>query len=543
MTEPEPEVHPPPRRRSSGLRIFLGLALLALGAGSFSIASSLEEASARVVGRNVPISAQATDLRVIDSNNSPTLVRSRTDPTQLAVVNRIDTPRFSCALHVSFDAGASWAPVEIPFPEGEELPPRCFAPDAAFGSDGKLYVSFVTLIGLGNTPNAGWVATAEPGETVLSNPLKSLGPLAFQVRVATDPVEAGRLWLTYVNVEETATLGIAAPGNPILMIRSDDGGATWAEPVKVSLPARQRVVAPSVVAGSRGRLYTLYLDLGDDKLDYSGGHAGRGGEPYPGTWTLVLARSTDGGETWSETVVDDGVLPTERIIVLFPPSPSLAVDATGAKVYVGFTDGRDGDADVRVWTSRNGGAAFGAGRRVNDTAVGDDTSQYLPRLAVAPNGRVDVVYYDRRADPKNVMNHVSLQWSTDNGRSWRPRLRLSDRAFDSRIGFGSERELPDLGSRLGLVSTAQRALAVWTDTRAGTQASNKQDLARAVAAFTEEPDMKSPLRTGGIAVGAVGAILVLWGLVTRRPRSRAPSAGHQGSGGVGDPDGLAPDDH
>lgn len=519
MTEPEPDVDAPTRQRRSGpLRMFLGLALVALGAGSFSIASSLEEASARVVGRNVPISAQATDLRIIDANNSPTVVRSPTDPTQLAVVNRIDTPRFSCAMHVSFDAGASWAPVEIPFPEGEELPPRCFAPDAAFGSDGKLYVSFVTLMGLGNTPNAGWVATAEPGETVLSKPIRSLGPLAFQVRIAADPAKAGRLWLSYVNVEETATLGIAAPGNPVQVIRSDDGGATWAEPVKVSAPARQRVIAPSIVAGSGGRLYSLYLDLGDDALDYGGAHEGRGGEPYPGTWSLVLSRSPDGGRSWRETVVDDGVVPTERIIVLFPPSPSLAVDASGEKVYVGFTDGRNGDADVRVWTSKNGGAGFGAGRRVNDTAVGDDTSQYLPRLAVAPNGRVDVLYYDRRSDPKNVMNHVSLQWSTDGGRTWRPRLALSDRAFDSRIGFGSERDLPDLGSRLGLVSTDQRALAVWTDTRAGTEASNKQDLARAVAAFTEGSDLRSPLRTGGIAVGVIGALLVFWGLLTERRR-------------------------
>ncbi|MDP9401738.1 MAG: glycoside hydrolase [Actinomycetota bacterium] len=516
----EPRAEPRPRRRS-GLRIFLGLALLALGVGSALIAGSLEVASARLVGRNVPISADATDLRVIDANNSPTVAQSPTDPAQLAVVNRVDTPRFSCAMHVSFDAGATWEPVEIPFPEGEELPPRCFAPDAAFGADGTLYVSFVTLIGLGNTPNAAWVAAARPGEQVLSTPLRSLGPLAFQVRLATDRLEPGRLWLSYVKVEDTATLGIAAPGNPVQVIRSDNGGETWTEAVRVSAPARQRVIAPSIATGSDGRLYVLYLDLGNDALDYSGAHQGRGGEPYPGTWSLVLSRSSDGGRTWREALVDDGVVPTERIIVLFPPSPSLAVAPKGEKLYVAFTDGRGGDADVRVWTSDDGGASFGAGRRVNDTPVGDDTSQYLPRLAVAPNGRVDVVYYDRRGDRENVMNHVSLQWSSDAGRTWRPRLRLTDRAFDSRIGFGSERDLPDLGSRLGLVSTEQRALAVWTDTRAGTEASNKQDLARAVAAFTEGSQLRGPLRSGGAALAALGLLILLSGLVARRRETRS----------------------
>ena len=32
--------------------------------------------------------------------------------------------------------------------------------------------------------------------------------------------------------------------------------------------------------------------------------------------------------------------------------------------------------------------------RVNDNATGDATDQYLPILAVAPSGRVDVAYYD-----------------------------------------------------------------------------------------------------------------------------------------------------
>jgi hypothetical protein len=304
-----------------------------------------------------------------------------------------------------------------------------------------------------------------------------------------------------VNVEETAMLGIATPGNPVKVTRSDDGGATWNEAVAVSAPARPRVLAPSLAVGSGDTLYALYLDLGDDALDYSGGHEGRGGDPYSGDWSLVVARSDDEGSTWRETVVDDSVVPTERIIVLFPPSPSLAVDPKRERVYVAFTDGRLGDADVRVWASHDGGATFGQGQRVNDTPRRDRTSQYLPKVAVAPDGRVDVAYYDRRRDPDNVMNEVSFQWSRDGGRSWERRLRLADRPFDSRIGFGSERGLPDLGSRLGLASTDKRAMAVWTDTRAGTAASGKQDLALGFVAF--RPTWWSvPLRVMGVALAA-----------------------------------------
>ena len=159
--------------------------------------------------------------------------------------------------------------------------------------------------------------------------------------------------------------------------------------------------------------------------------------------------------------------------------------------------------------------------RINDTPKRDKTSQYLPKLSVAPDGRLDAVYYDRRADRENVENEVSLQSSSDEGESFGERVRLSDESFSSEIGSGSERELPDLGSRLGLLSTDSAAFAVWTDTRAGTVASNKQDIARAVVAFSDPPRISKPveylLRFGGISLALAGlALLALAALRFRR---------------------------
>jgi len=105
---------------------------------------------------------------------------------------------------------------------------------------------------------------------------------------------------------------------------------------------------------------------------------------------------------------------------------------------------------------------------------------------------VDVVYYDRRRDPRDIRNDVSLQSSFDGGQSFSSRLRLSQRSFDSRIGFGDEAGLPDLGSRLGLVSADAGALAVWTDTRAGTRASKKQDLAAGLVSFSRPARLAEP---------------------------------------------------
>ena len=509
------------------LLALLGAGLLALGAGLVVIGSSRPGPSVTVDGAERPIAAGARDAADLRANNSPTLARSPVDPRHLVVVNRIDLPAYSCALHESHDDGATWQEGRIPFPEGEELPERCFAPDAAFDAAGALHVAFVTLKGLGNSPNAAWVASKEREGTALSTPRFVLGPRAFQLRLTADPRSPGHLYVAWLQADAVGLALFPNEGNPVNVMKSEDGGATWGEPRRVSPPSRARVVAPSLAVGRPGQLWALYLDLRDDRLDYHGAHGFRGGEPYAGRWSLVLARSEDDGATWKEAVVDAEVVPTQRFLVFLPQSPSLAVDPGRRRVYVGFADGRLDDADVWLRASDDGGATFGPRRRVNDTRERDGTWQYLPRLAVAPDGRLDVVYYDRRADPANVRNEVSFQSSFDAGRTFTPRTRLTGVAFDSRIGFGSARGLPDLGSRLALLAGEDRSLAVWTDTRAGTQISGKQDLALAAVRVEDEDALRAPLRAGGRGVAVVGLAVLVWAAVAtvrgRRPRGVGPA--------------------
>ena len=493
----------------------VGLVLAALGLGGVAVGWSSETGGTRVTGPSAPIGKSATDPRDITAHNSPTLVASPVNAANLVVVNRIDTPSFSCALHVSFDGGIAWTETPVPFPEGEELPERCYAPDATFGPDGVLYVSFVTLAGRGNQPNALWTVRSADGGASLSNPAKVTGKLAFQARVTADPRVVGRLFISWLQADAVATLGFPDAGYPIQLAASDDGGQTWSEPRRVSPPTRGRVVAATPRAMSDGTLFVLYLDLGEDRLNYHGAHEGRGGPPYPGPWRLVLARSADTGQHWAETVVGE-VVPADRFLVFVPPFPSLAVDHARNRIYVGFQDARLGDADVWVWVSENGGVGFRPPRRVNDTPEGDGQSQYLPQLDVVPSGRLDVVYYDRRADPSNVMTETSLQSSHDGGVTFGARLALSDTAFDSSIGFGSERNLPDLGSRLGLVSTRRATLAVWSDTRLGTQASNKQVLARAVVLHATKEVSRGIALYGGATAVTLGLLLLGYGLAGTR---------------------------
>ncbi len=494
-------------------RAGVGAALLIAGLG-WVLASVLTGGSAAEPrpGADGPVNRGARDAADIRAHNSPTVVRSPLDPSQVAVTSRIDSPDFSCAVHRSGDGGRTWSPVRVPIPRGQG--PKCYAPDAAFGADGTLHVSYVTLTGRANRPEAVWVASSTDGGRSLSAPRRVSGPLAFQVRIAADPADPDRLHLTWLQARRIGALKFTAPGNPVVVASSGDRGATWSRPARVSDPRRGRALAPSAAVGARGELYVLYLDVGEDRLDYEGAHENTGGPPYPGRFSLVLARSRDRGATWAESVVDDRVVPAERFIAFLPSFPSLAVDRESGRVHVGFHDARLGDADVWVWSLAPDAAAWSGPVRVNDTRRRDGTAQYLPQLAVAPDGRLDVVYYDRRAGPRGgVRNDVSLQSSDDGGRSFGPHAMLTSRPFDSRIGFGSERGLATLGSRLGLASADDGLLAVWSDTRAGTEASNKQDLVRAQVRV-EAPGRLRVLRYGGALLALLGL-----GLLVRARRS------------------------
>lgn len=503
---------------------------MVLGAALAALASTFPDGSIRPGGPATPVNAGARDNSDDRAHNSPSLVRNPHDPRHLVVADRVDTPRYSCALHVSRDAGVTWSESAIPYPAGEELPERCFSPDAAFGADGTLHVVFVTLAGRGNSPHAVWLSSSADGGATLAEPVRLLGRFAFQLRLLADATRPGHLYLTWLQADAVALVAFPNPANPVSFMRSEDGGRTWTAPVAVSTPARRRVIAPSPALGRPDELFVTFLELLDDRLDYHGAHEWRGGDPYAGRWKLVLARSADRGATWVDVDVERELVPTQRVMIFLPPAPSIAVDPRRDRVHVAFMDGRSGDADVYVWTSDDGGATFKVPRRVNDTVAPDGTTQYLPKLSLAPDGRLDVAYYDRRNDPDNVLNEVSVQSSFDGGRTFTARALVSARAFDSRIGFGGRRGMPDLGSRLGLLSDADAALVAWTDTRRGTSDAVRQDVAVASVSVSGPAPWRRRLPPAGAVLAATGVLVFVLRARSSRGPGTTPAAGTAASG-------------
>lgn len=529
----DPEAAPPApeslRRVRPAASVFI-LAILAAIAVAVAVAlppGPLSAPHARRLGPNIPVNPDASDRLAAGVRNSPVLAASPRDPALLAVANRVDSPGFSCRFQVSSDGGASWTQADVPLPPDKVVP--CFSPDLAFSPDGRLHVSFTSFATLpppvGVAPDAVWVTSSPNGGKSFSPLVQVAGTLAFQARLATDPTDARRLLVTWLQAVDAGSFGLINADNPIMASISHDGGLAWSPPARVSPPERLRAVAPVPFFGPGGEVHVVFLDVGADVFDYVGEHQGKAGPPFDGTWSIVDSRSGD-GSTWTETVIDGDVVPVARFSQLFPPAPSVAVDRAHGRVYLGFHDGREGSADIRVWTSSDSGRNWSSGRRVNDTPAGDVTTQELAALAVAPNGRLDVAYYDRRGDTADVMTELSLQSSVDGGGSFTRSNRLTDRPFDSRIGVGGDRPLMGLGSRIGLVSTDSAALATWADTRAGTELVGRQDLASAVVGISRERSGAAPRRVvAGLAAAALSVALVL---VFRRElyASRIYKTGH-----------------
>lgn len=505
-----------------------GAVVIALAATAMFGAVSTGETEVQTdVGPEVFITDSSPE-RNLDAKNSPGAAVNPRNRDNVVVVNRVDAPKFSAELHWSLDGGQTWATTDLPLPEGTGKPDgppielgadgrvrfvetqRPFAPDVAFAPDGTLYVSYVNLMGRGNSPANLWLARSDDGGATLSQPVRATGEQVYQARLAVD--HDGVVHIVYLQADSVGVFALTSPA-PVVAIRSSDGGQTFTEPVVVSEANRLRVAAATPVIDAAGDLVVLYQDFKDNVRDFMNLE----GPAWERPSALVVTRSTDGGRSFSSGVeVDAEVVVGKRFVVFLPEFPAIAAGPEG-ELYVAWADARNGSHDVLLRRSVDGGLTWAEAVRVNDNPIDDHTSQYLPAVAVAGNGRVDVVYLDRRHDPDDVMTAVSLAASNDAGASF-DTLRLSSQAFDATIGPPTQETYtdPGVGSRLGLVNWDHGALAVWTDTRVGDDQPElaRQDIVAARAALADTGSLSArrhwlvTLPLVALGVLAAGALAV-----------------------------------
>jgi hypothetical protein len=158
------------------------------------------------------------------------------------------------------------------------------------------------------------------------------------------------------------------------------------------------------------------------------------------------------GPTFAESVIEPGagVFWTRS----FPPNPgglfnqiNVAVDRSGGpfhgSVYVlgSWWDGRDNR--IAVTRSDDGGTTWGPLSFASDE-VEAFTYRWFGTLAVAPNGRLDVVFNDNREAPDGEANltrtyHTS---SSDGGRTWTADEPIGPQ-WDSHLGWPNNNKIGD----------------------------------------------------------------------------------------------------
>ena len=444
----------------------------------------------------------------INAHNSPSVAVDPSRPAVVALADRIDTPRFSCSVSVSTNGGDSWRQLTLPSPV--EVP-NCHQPDVAYGPGGRLLVLYTATGGRFNQPIGVWLQRFA-GDTAEGPPTRVASGEAFHARMA---VEGSNVWVTWIQATGAAEkpLGFGSTPAPLRLARSTDGGATFPFPVTVS--DGRRVVQPSPVSMGGGRLVIGALDLAGDFDDYEARHGGQGGSPSDERWRVVTWTSVDGGATFGPPVgVADELVPPARIIVNLAPAPAFSRDPTlDGRLYAAWDAGRGDGRDVFLSRSDDAGTTWSAPVAVAPRP----RAQFLPVVGVSPEGRVDVVFYDRSEDPEDVRAQVTMASSTDAGRTFRTAT-VSDASFDTRIGFGSLQGIPLLGSRLAVHSGTDRSLAFWSDTSRGTIDTNVQDLA-AVGIDMEEAGRRRPalMLLGALLLGLGGGLVAV---VRLRPGHR-----------------------
>ena len=328
----------------------------------------------------------------------------------------VRTSNFS---YTSIDGGRTWRTAAAP-----NAHHRVHGDDAVtIARDGTIYHSYIAFDGIrvprpDRASSGIYVRTSRDGITwnepvAVIDHLNTAIPFEDKPWVgvddAADSPHRGNVYVAWTRFD---VYGSADPDHKthIWFSRSRDGARTFAPPVQVS-------DSPGDAKDSDGTVEGVVPSVGVN---------GEVFVAWAGPAGLVFDRSVDGGYTFG----------TDKVVSPMPggwdiPLPGItrhngmpvtAVDHSrgpnrGA-VYINWIDERNGDADVFIAASRDGGQSWSSPVRVNDDARGNKRPQLFTWMAVDPSdGSIYIVFLDRR-DTEGAHNAVTLARSTDGGRTF-----------------------------------------------------------------------------------------------------------------------------
>jgi len=122
----------------------------------------------------------------------------------------------------------------------------------------------------------------------------------------------------------------------------------------------------------------------------------------------------------------------------------IAADQNNGNVYMcGSVDPPAADPrDVMFVRSTDGGVNWSTPKRINDDAPGSNNWQWFGTMSVAPNGRIDVIWNDTRANPGGYKSELYYSYSIDAGATWSKNVAVSPQ-FDPQLGYPQQNKIGD----------------------------------------------------------------------------------------------------
>lgn len=318
----------------------------------------------------------------------------------------------------------------------------------------------------------------------------------------------GHAFICYIAFDKLGTFNYWAHGatrNGIFVRRSLDGGKTWEanhiavaeQPSQPGIPFEDKpyIVADNTKGKYAGTLYVGWTRwrLTDSQMvishstddgeswsqpievdthpglprDDNGAAEGFDGAVAPdGTlyaiWSqdneIMLTASRDGGKKFSRARAIIHTAPIMFAIETLDRAngfPQIAIDPKSSRIYVTWSDYRNGDLDVFISSSGDRGKHWSPAIRVNNDPVHDGAEQFFQWLAVDPvDESVNVMFYDRRGDSKNRKQIVVLARSTDAGQTFN-NYAWTEEPFEAGGVF--------FGDYSGLAAYGGRVYGTWTE--------------------------------------------------------------------------------
>ena len=387
----------------------------------------------------------------------PAVAVNPTNPQQVVAV-------FQDNVHAAYsqDSGHTWQLAENVDPKNYRISGDV---SVAFDNQGHVFVCYIAFDKLGSfnywargaTRNGIFVRRSlDGGKTweaehvpVAEQPTQPGIPFEDKPYIVADNTKdkyAGNLYIGWTRWR--------LADSQILLSRSTDDGKTWSKPIEIDdhpgLPRDDNGAAEGFdgVVAPDGTLYAIWSQDNE----------------------IMLTSSRDGGQTFPRARPVIHTAPVMFAVQTLERAngfPQIAIDPKGKRLFVTWSDYRNGDLDVFLASSDDKGKRWSEPVRVNNDPVHNGAEQFFQWLAVDPtDGSVNILFYDRRGDPLGQKQIMVLARSIDGGRSF-TNYAWTDEPFEASGVF--------FGDYTGLAAYGGRVYGVWMEKPAPAPETKKTD--------------------------------------------------------------------